>query len=136
MKWNFPTKSSYTNSQPQRFDFTYWVKISSTTIILRHSWKYLQASTLKSYYIFQLCEDLGQTLLVATLKGFKIPRFISNNKISDTILTILALIPSYKTTNLSKFQFILTYTSQGPSTPRIWLFLPGTYKNKLTSLIL
>ena len=103
MKWNFPTKSSYTNSYPQRLDFTLEVKICSTIIILSHPWKYLQTSILKSYYIFQLCENLAQTLLDATLKGFKIPRFISNNRISETILTILALTPPYKRTNLSKF---------------------------------
>ena len=91
MKWNFPTKSSYTNSYPQRLDFTLEVKICSTIIILSHPSKYLQTSILKSYYIFQLCENLTQTLLDATLKGFKIPRFISNNKISEAILTILAL---------------------------------------------
>ena len=133
MKWNFPTKSSYTNSYPQRLDFTLEVKICSTIIILSHPSKYLQTSILKSYYIFQLCENLAQTLLDATLKGFKIPRFISNNKISETILTILALTPPYKRTNLSKFQSILTYALWGPGTPRIWLFVPGTYRNKLIS---
>ena len=131
MKWNFPTKSSYTNSYPQRWEFTFWVKICSTTIILPHPWKYLQTSTLKSYYIFKLCGDLAQTLLVTILKRFKIPRIIYNNKISKTILTMLALIPLYKRMKLSKFKFILTCTLWGPGTPRIWLFVPRTYKNKL-----
>ena len=134
MKWNFPTISNDTISYPQRWNFTFWVKICSTTIILPHPWKYLQASTLKSYYIYQLCGDLAQTLLVPTLKGFKITRFISNNKIHETILTMLALTPSYKTMELSTFQFTLTYALWGPGTPRIWLFVPGTYKNKLISL--
>ena len=47
---------------------------------------------------------------------------------------MLALIPPYKTTNLSKFQFILTYALWGPGTPTIWLFVPGTYKNIFNSL--
>ena len=96
----FATKSSYTKSYPKRLDFIFWVKICSTTIILPHPWNYLQKSTLKSYYILQLSKDLTQTLLAAILKGFKIPRFISNKKISATILTILALIPPYKFTKL------------------------------------
>ena len=44
---NLHSKSSYTNSYPQRWDFTFWVKICSTTIILPHPWEYLQTSTLK-----------------------------------------------------------------------------------------
>ena len=128
MKWNFPIKSSYTNSYPERFDFTFRVKICSTTIFLPHPWKYLWAATLKSYYMYQLCWNLGQTLLITALKAFGITRFIFNNKIFETILTMLALTPSYKTTRLSKFQFILTYALWRPGTPRIWLFVPGTYK--------
>ena len=46
---------------------------------------------------------------------------------------MLAVIPPYKTTNLSKFQFILTHALWGPGTPTIWLFVPGTYKNKVIS---
>ena len=134
MKWNFPTKSSYTNSYPQRFDFMFWVKMCSTTIILPHPWKYLQASTLKSYYKYQCWGNLPETLLVPTLKGFKVTRFISNNKIFESILTILALTLSHKTKKLPKCQFILTYALWGPGTPRIWLFIPGTYRNKLISL--
>ena len=102
MKWNFPTKSSYTNSYPQRFDFMFWVKMCSTTIILPHPWKYLQASTLKSYYKYQCWGNLPETLLVPTLKGFKVTRFISNNKIFESILTILALTLSHKTKKTSK----------------------------------
>ena len=71
---------------------------------------------------------------VAILKEFKIPRFIYNNKISETILTILALTPSYKTMKLSKLQFTLTFTLWGPGKPRTWLFVPGTYRNKLINL--
>ena len=47
---------------------------------------------------------------------------------------MLAVIPPDKTTNLSKFQFILTHALWGPGTPTIWLFVPGTYKNIFTSL--
>ena len=131
MKWNFPTKSSYTNSYPERWDFTFWVKINSTIIILPHPWKYLQTSTLKSYYIFKPCGDLAQTLLVTIIKGFKIPRIIYNNKKSETILTMLTLTPLYKKMKLSKLKLILTCTLWVPGTPRIWLFVPITYKNKL-----
>ena len=92
MKWNFPTISNDTLSYPQIWDFTFWVKICSTIIILPHPWKYLQTSTLKSYYIYELWGNLAQTLLVPTLKGFKITRFIFNKKIFETILTMLALI--------------------------------------------
>ena len=47
---------------------------------------------------------------------------------------MLALIPPYKITNLSKFQFTLTHALWGPGTPTIWLFVPGTYKNIFNSL--
>ena len=77
MKWNFPTKSSHTNSHPKRIDFTFKVKICSAILILCDPGKYLQTSVLKDYYIFQLSEDLAQTLLVAIFKGLNIPRFIS-----------------------------------------------------------
>ena len=131
MKWNFPTISNDTISYPQRWEFTFWVKICSTTIILPHPWKYLQTSTLKSYYIFKPCGDLAQTLLVTIIKGFKIPRIIYNNKKSQTILTMLTLTPLYKRMKLSKLKLILTCTLWVPGTPRIWLFVPITYKNKL-----
>ena len=47
---------------------------------------------------------------------------------------MLTLTPPRKTMKLSKFQFILTYALRGPDSPRIWLFIPRTYENKLISL--
>ena len=105
MKWNgtLPDNPGYTSAYLERENFWF-----SDTIILPHPWKYLPTLTLKSHYIYKLCGDLAQTLLIVILKGFKKAWFIYDAKISETILTMLALNLSYKKMKLPKFQVIVT----------------------------
>ena len=94
LEWlNFPAKSRYTNSYLESGNFTFWIKLCSTTIIISHPSKYLPTlKSLKSYNIFQLFGDLSQTLFD--------PRFINKNKISKTIFNMftLSLFSKYKET--------------------------------------
>ena len=74
-----------------KYTFHFGFKIS---IILSNPGKYPPTLILKIYYIFQHCDDLAQTLLTPIFMFFLIPWFTYNDKISETILTMLALSPS------------------------------------------
>ena len=84
--------------------------------------------------MYQLCGDLAQTLIVAILKGSKIPQFIYDNKISETILTMLALTLSYKKIKLSKFQVTVTWAK--PEQGSLFLQLKETNSLNLNKKIL
>ena len=68
MKLHFLTKSRMIKSYPERRHFKFWVKLYSTTIILSHPLKNLSTS----FYTFQLCQHLAQTLLAPIFNEFKI----------------------------------------------------------------
>ena len=68
MKLNFLTRSRMIKSYPERRHFKFWVKLCSTTIILSHHLKNLSSS----FYTFQLCQYLAQTLLAPIFNELKI----------------------------------------------------------------